>query len=187
MECFAKPGSLVLVQVDHLSSEMLGEIWEQLSSKGAKNVQFLPALTKKGRPGHLLLVDIPPERMSELEDFLVSDLGICGWHRLLSEHVHVGTEVVSQELVFRTPNGSLQLKVAGKRIKDSSVSIRPEHDGCVQVQTRLRQEGGLEVPLREIERLICEAMNSPEGSVVIDLSEGWQRRPDSALSLAKAI
>jgi uncharacterized protein (DUF111 family) len=81
---------LVSVQVDHLSGEMLGEIWKQLSSKGAKNVQFLSTLTKKGRPGHVLLVDIPPERMNELEDFLVSDLGVCGWHRLLSGHVHVG-------------------------------------------------------------------------------------------------
>jgi hypothetical protein len=125
--------------------------------------------------------------MRELEDFLVSDLGICGWHRLLSEHVHVGTEIVSYELSFRTPNGSIQMRVAGKRIKNSSVSIRPEHDGCVQVQTKLRQEGGLEVPLREIERLICEAMNSPESKIVIDLSEGWQLRPDSALSLVKAI
>jgi len=187
MKCFEKPGSLIIVQVDHLSGEMLGELWEQLSSKGAKNVQLLSTLTKKGRPGHLLLIDISPERMSELEDFLVSDLGVCGWHRLLSEHVHVGTEVVSRELIFRTPNGSLQMKVAGKRIKNSSVPIRPEHDGCVQVQTRLRQEGGLEVPLREIERLICEAMNSPESKFVIDLSEGWQRHPDSALSQAKAI
>lgn len=187
MECFAKPGSLVLVQVDHLSGEMLGEIWKQLSSKGAKNVQFLSALTKKGRPGYLLLVDIPPERMSELEDFLVFDLGVSGWHRLLSEHVHVVTEVVSRKLVFRTPNGSLQLKVAGKRIKNSSLSIRPEHDGCVQIQTRLRQEGGLEVPLRELERLICEAMNSPASKVVIDLSEGWQRRTGIGLSLVKAV
>jgi len=187
MKYFEEPGSLIIVQVDHLSGEMLGEIWEQLSSKGAKNVQLLSTLTKKGRPGHLLLIDICPERMSELEDFLVSDLGVCGWHRLLSEHVHVGTEVVSRELIFRTPNGSLQVKVAGKRIKNSSVPIRPEHDGCVQVQTRLRQEGRLEVPLREIERLICEAMNCPESKFVIDLSEGWQRHPDSALSQAKAI
>jgi uncharacterized protein (DUF111 family) len=187
MECFAKPGSLVLVQVDHLSGEMLGEIWEQLSSKGAKNVQFLSTLTKKGRPGYLLLIDISPERMSELEDFLVSDLGVCGWHRLLSEHVHVGTEVVSHELIFRTPNGRLQMKVAGKRIKNSSVSVRPEHDGCILVQTKLREEGGLEVPLREIERIICEAMNSLESQVTIDLSEGRQLSPDSALSLVKAI
>lgn len=187
MEFFAKPGSLVLVQVDHLSGEILGNLWEQLSSKGAKNVQFLSTLTKKGRPGHLLLIDIPPERMSDLEDFLVSDLGVCGWHRLLSEHAHVGTEVVSHKLIFRTPKGNLQMRVAGKRIKNSLVSIRPEHDGCVQVQAKLKQEGGLEVPLREIERFISEAMNSPDSKFVIDLSKGWQRNPENALSLVKAI
>ena len=89
MKLFEESGSLIIVQIDHLSGEMMGEIWGQLSSKGAKNVQLLSTLTKKGRPGQLLLIDISPEKISELEEFLVSELGVNGWHRLLTEHVHV--------------------------------------------------------------------------------------------------
>jgi uncharacterized protein (DUF111 family) len=160
MKCFEEPGSLIVVQVDHLSGEMLGEIWEQLSSKGAKNVQILSTLTKKGRPGQLLLIDLPPEKMSGVEEFLVSEMGVNGWHRLLSEHVHVAIEMVSYDLTFLTPVGRLGVKVAGKRIKNTSGSIRPEHDDCVHVQRKLRQEAGLEMSLWHLERLISEALNS---------------------------
>jgi uncharacterized protein (DUF111 family) len=187
MKCFEEPGSLIIVQVDHLSGEMLGEIWEQLSSKGAKNVQILSALTKKGRPGQLLLIDIPPENMSELEEFLVSEMGVNGWHRILSEHVHVDIEMVSYDLTFRTPAGRLRVKVAGKRIKNTSGSVRPEHGDCVQVQRKLRQEAGLEVSLWQLERLISKALNSSKRRVEINLCDDQQGGPGNVISLDKEI
>lgn len=187
MKCFEEPGSLLIVQVDHLSGEILGEIWEQLLSKGAKNVQILSTFTKKGRPGQLLLIDLPPEKMSEVEEFIVSEIRVNGWHRLLSEHVHVAIEMVSHDLTFRTHAGCLGVKVAGKRIKNMSGSIRPEHDDCVQVQKKLRQEVGLEVSLWQLERLISEAMNSSKRQVEINLCDDQQGGPVNVLTLDKEI
>ena len=169
MKLFEESGSLIIVQIDHLSGEMMGEIWEQLSSKGAKNVQLLSTLTKKGRPGQLLLIDISPEKISELEEFLVSELGVNGWHRLLTEHVHVEIEMIACDLTFRTPNNRLRVTVAGKRIKNTSGFIRPEHGDCVRVQRKLRQEEGLEVSLWQLERLISKALNSSKRQIEVKL------------------
>ena len=174
MKFFEESGSLIIVQIDHLSGEMLGEIWDQLSSKGAQNVQLLSTLTKKGRPGQLLLIDISPEKISELEEFLVSEMGVNGWHRLMTEHVHVDLEMITCDLTFRTPGNSLRAKIAGKRIKNTSGFIRPEHGDCVKVYRKLRQEEGLEVSLWQLERLISEALNSSKRPIEVNL-RGNQR------------
>jgi uncharacterized protein (DUF111 family) len=187
MKFFEESGSLIIVQIDHLSGEMLGGIWEQLSSKGAKNVQLLSTLTKKGRPGQLLLIDISPEKISELEEFLVSEMGVNGWHRLMTEHVYVDIEMVSCDLTFRTPGSRLRVKVAGKRIKNTSGFIRPEHGDCVKVQRKLRQEEGLELSLWQLERLIFEALNSSKRRIEVNLCGDQQDGFGNALILDKEI
>ena len=51
---------LLLVQIDDRSGEVLGNALEELMSLGARNVQLLSSVTKKGRPGHVLLIDLEP-------------------------------------------------------------------------------------------------------------------------------
>ena len=75
-------GILVMVQIDHLSGELLGGLSDRLIEKGAQNVQMIPTLSKKSRPAYLLLIDTSQERLPDLEEFLVVELGVTGWHRI---------------------------------------------------------------------------------------------------------
>ena len=68
-------GILVMVQIDHLSGELLGGLSDRLIEKGAQNVQMIPTLSKKSRPAYLLLIDTSQERLPDLEEFLVLELG----------------------------------------------------------------------------------------------------------------
>ncbi len=169
---------LTLVQVDHLSGELLGSAWDHLTAKGAKNIQILSALTKKGRPGQLLLIDAPVDRLPELEEYLVTGLGVSGWHRIPTEHVYIGTEVVNKELIFHMLDGDLSVTVQGKRILDHDVFVRPEHDDCVRVQEQLRRECNYEIVLRELERVIAEALNRTETEVEINLRPHRESQTD---------
>ena len=66
-------GQLIFAQIDHLGGEQLGTLIEVLFKEGVKNAHLVPSLTKKGRPGYLLFIDLgeeTPERISELfEDY----------------------------------------------------------------------------------------------------------------------
>jgi len=170
MKTYKNPASLFLVQVDHLSGEFLGAARKQLAAKGVINVQMLPSLTKKARPGHLLLIDAPQEKNEEVEAYLVKDLGVSGWHRIPTEHVHVGTQIIEKKLIFHTDTADVEINVFGKKIKEVQVHIRPEHESCVQVQKKLHQEFNFTIPLRELEKKIAEALNSQGAEFVIDLS-----------------
>lgn len=164
-------GTLVMVQIDHLSGELLGGLSDRLIEKGAQNVQIIPTLSKKSRPAYLLLIDTPRECLPDLEEFLVSELGVTGWHRIPTEHAYIATQVVSCTMVFPTQTDLLEIEVYGKRIEQACASARPEHDVCRRVQKRLYAEHALEIPLHEVERLVEQALNSGKPRVEVDLGK----------------
>ncbi len=181
------PGTFIMVQIDHLSGELLGELADRLMEKGAQNVQLIPTISKKSRPGHLLLIDSPQERLPDLEEFLVTELGVTGWHRIPTQHAHIATEFVSCTMAFLTQTDRFEIEVYGKRIKQASSFVRPEHDVCRQVQKRLHAEQGVEIPLHELERLAGQALNSGEPCVEVDLRKSYTFRRNISPSLKAVV
>ncbi len=163
-------GSLLFVQIDHLSGELLGEALTRLCSAGAMNVQLLPTLTKKGRPGQLLLVDVRHDRLAAVEEVLLAEFGVTGWHRLATQHVYFKTENLSCNLSILTSAGTICGQVEGKRLISPRGAIVPEHRSCVALRERLLAECGVQVPLREVARLVSSALNS-DGEPIIDLRD----------------
>jgi uncharacterized protein (DUF111 family) len=162
-------GILVMVQIDHLSGELLGGLSDRLIEKGAQNVQMIPTLSKKSRPAYLLLIDTSQEHLPDLEEFLVVELGVTGWHRIPTEHIRIATQAVSCTMVFPTQTNLLEIEVYGKRIEQACAYVRPEHDVCRRVQKRLSAEHGVDIPLHEVERLVEQALNSGKRRVEVDV------------------
>ena len=163
-----QPGNLLFVQVDHLSGELLGDALEQLYAAGASNVQILSTLTKKGRPGSLIMIDVLPGKLEAVERVVAVELGVTGWHRLATQHVHLRTEIVTRRLTILTPTGTLQEEVSGKRVAADGATARPEYRSCAALRDRLRREHGLWLPLYEVVRLAGEALQD-QGEATIDL------------------
>lgn len=89
---------LLLVQIDDRSGEVLGNALEELMSLGARNVQLLSSVTKKGRPGHVLLIDLEPAAEGRVGAYLAAELGAWGYQVLESAHRHFDT-VLEQRAV----------------------------------------------------------------------------------------
>lgn len=176
---------LILAQVDHVSGELLGEVLEQFHSVGASNVQLIHSLTKKGRPGQLLLIDVEEGELSTVEEALVAHLGVTGWHRLPTVHTHVATEIVTHSLTFHTAAGRLKANVRGKRLKDTRGAVKPEHASCVALRRQLQEELGVDLPIRELVRLIGQALNRDGDGAEIDLRPGAGPSPRAKSSPSK--
>jgi uncharacterized protein (DUF111 family) len=82
---------LILVQVDDRSGEVLGHALEELMRLGARNVQLLGSVTKKGRPGNVLLVDLEAEAEPAIAAYLAAELGAWGYQILEAQHRHFDT------------------------------------------------------------------------------------------------
>ncbi len=82
---------LILAQIDDRSGEVLGAALEELMGLGARNVQVLSSVTKKGRPGNVLLVDVEATLEPDVGAFLAVELGVWGYHVLETGHRHFDT------------------------------------------------------------------------------------------------
>jgi uncharacterized protein (DUF111 family) len=84
----AGPMRLMMAQVDDVPGELLGEFIRRAELLGARNVQIVPSVTKKGRPGYIIYVDVPTELEADVALLFGSELGAWGYRVLQAEHHH---------------------------------------------------------------------------------------------------
>jgi hypothetical protein len=95
---------LILAQIDDRSGEVLGHALEELMTLGARDVQLLSSVTKKGRPGYVLLVDLDAGLGSAVAAYLATELGVWGFHVLEADHRHF--EMVFEERIMTVACGA---------------------------------------------------------------------------------
>ena len=155
---YEKEGVVLLVQTDHLSGEVMGTAVSDLYNAGAFNVQVIPSVTKKNRPGHLFVIDCAPDGLRGVENVILDELESTGWHRLTSGHRHVATQIREYLLEFDTPKGPLSCSVRVKTVKSRPGRQRPEHDSCVQLRDLLKRHG-MDLSFSEVRQIILERLN----------------------------
>lgn len=137
-------GKVILAQVDHVSGETLGFALDRLFELGAKNVQLLQSMTKKNRPGYLLFIDLPPDKLEPIAFFLAKELGIWGYHLMETEHVHFEITMHKRRLRLledSSNRGEMTFNVKYIADKGSLLSIKIEHDFLVDLQKKLEAMG----------------------------------------------
>jgi uncharacterized protein (DUF111 family) len=139
----AGPVLLLMAQVDDAPGELLGEVMTTLVEKGAKNVQLLSSLGKKGRPGYVLMIDIPADREMDIAAVLGADLGIWGYRVLHSEHKHFDIERHETTVEVTTGGVTEVFPVRIKRILngDELLRVKAEHDDLSAICAALRTSG----------------------------------------------
>lgn len=173
---YTKEGLLFLAQVDHLSGEILGSAIEYLYAAGARNVQILPSVTKKNRPGQAILIDAPPARSDDIERVISEELGSTGWHRFKTEHRHQPVETVTKLVPVEIGSVRFNFELRGKRIKNQAGSVRPEHSSCLELQKALSERAGTEMPLRHIFTRSQNILNQATGeSTVLNFEPDLER------------
>lgn len=134
---------LLMAQIDDAPGELLGEVLKTLADKGAKNVQLLSSLGKKGRPGYVLMVDILAEQEREFAAVLGGDLGVWGYRVLHSDHKHFGIERYATTLEVMLGSVAKSFPMRIKRILDGDklLRIKAEHDDLSAVCAAFRTHG----------------------------------------------
>jgi uncharacterized protein (DUF111 family) len=157
-----KPGTLFLFQIDHLSGEEVGCLVEQLYGWGAKNVNVISTLTKKNRPGYLILVDAGCMDTAGLPEKMARLFGTCGCHRFETNHLCLSTDCRKVSLTVRCGDRlldeELEVKVIGEQ--DSPLSKRPEYDSLMNLCRRLEHALGFTISLPKLRRSVEAGLKS---------------------------
>jgi uncharacterized protein (DUF111 family) len=134
---------LLLAQVDDCSGEVLGEALTQLVAMGARNVQLLNSLTKKGRPGSVLLLDIERDLEPDVALFLAAELGVWGYHVLQSSHRHFDVSIEQRRIQLISGDSSHVFDVRCKFLKrrQELLRVKLEHADVVKMVSFARSSG----------------------------------------------
>jgi uncharacterized protein (DUF111 family) len=115
---------LLLVQIDDRSGEELHQGLEGLMDLGVRNYQVLSSLTKKGRPGFVLLLDLDSDVEDEIMSHLGAELGAWGYHRLESVHEHFDVAPETREVTFVFDGHRAQFTVSCKVLRRNDIVCR---------------------------------------------------------------
>ena len=137
--------TLVETNLDDMAPNLIAALTEDLMAAGALDVTVMPALMKKGRPGHVVTVMSPPELVAKLSDHLLRHSTTLGVRLAPLRRVIAGRRVVEVETRF----GSSRVKV--KELDGKPVDAAPEYEDC----RRISRETGID--LREVMRVVAEA------------------------------
>ncbi|MDO5848221.1 MAG: nickel pincer cofactor biosynthesis protein LarC [Methanobrevibacter sp.] len=98
--------NVIETNIDHLTGEELGYLFDLLLEKGARDVSLVPILMKKNRPGHILKVIAKKESTEQLIDIIFREVGTLGirivpnLHRGLAKREFIKKEVEIDDEIF---------------------------------------------------------------------------------------
>ena len=142
---------LVETNLDDMAPNLIAALTEDLMAAGALDVTVVPALMKKGRPGHVLTVMSPPELVARLSDHLLRHSTTLGLRLTPVQRVIAGRMVIE----VTTPIGSARVKV--KELDGKPIDVAPEYEDC----RRIARERGID--LREVMRVVAESARRQVG------------------------
>ena len=97
--------------VDDISGEVLGHLIDKIMSSGAKDITVSPAITKKGRPTHLVSIICDAESINGILNTLVSETGTLGVRIRNSSRYVVPRVIVTVPVVIHGKNFAVKCKV----------------------------------------------------------------------------
>jgi len=117
--------SVLQTQIDDLNPQVVAYTCEQLLALGAWDVFTQPITMKQGRPGILLTVICPPDRVPECQDLIFRETTTLGIRHFQQQRTLLERVIERVE----TPYGLVDIKVA--RHHGRIVNAQPEFRDCV--------------------------------------------------------
>ncbi len=136
---------VLTTQIDDLNPQVIGYIFELLFQAGAVDVFTQPIGMKKSRPGILLTVICPFDRLIECEQVIFTETSTLGIRRREEMRSILPREIQS----VTTKYGKVRVKIARNNLHgdDRIINIQPEYEDCATL-ARIYQ-----VPWREVHQL----------------------------------
>lgn len=119
--------SVIETNIDHMSGEELGFLFDLLLIEGASDVSMVPIIMKKNRPGHLIKIISKPVLVDHLVNILFRETGTLGIR--VSENTHRGIaerQFIPLDINVGGHIYTINFKIG--LIGDEIISHRPEYE-----------------------------------------------------------
>lgn len=123
---------VIETNMDHLSGESIGYLFEKLMDEGARDVVIIPVIMKKNRPGNIIKVISKKEDTDNLVSVLFKETGTLGIR--VSQDIHRGVanvRFISLEIDFDGQIEPINFKIG--TTGDEIISYRPEFEDIKKI------------------------------------------------------
>ena len=123
--------TLLQAQIDDLNPQVIGYLFEVLLQAGALDV-FTEAIgMKKSRPGILLTVICPPEKVTHCEQIIFGETTTLGIRRLQQQRSILPRKIESIETAY----GTVRVKIASQGTGENRriMNVQPEYEDCATI------------------------------------------------------
>lgn len=117
--------------IDDMNPEIFGYVGDRLLKTGALDCYFTPVQMKKGRPGVLLTIVAPAEKVTELEELLFRETTTLGIRKYSVERSCLERE--QQTVTVR----GFPIKIKTAFFHGELLKYAPEYEDCLQVSRNL--------------------------------------------------
>jgi hypothetical protein len=128
-------------QIDDLNPQAIGYVFERLFAAAALDVFTQPIGMKKSRPGILLTVICPADKVDACERIIFQETTTLGIRRTIQQRTILDRALHQVHTEF----GDIQIKVA--KLGDQVVNIQPEYEDCAAIAAQHN------LPWREVHQL----------------------------------
>ena len=130
--------TVIETTIDDMNPQFYDYVMEKLFEMEIQEVFLTPIMMKKNRPGTLLTVICPSEKLPSIIEFLLSETTTLGlrWHE--EERERADREILTLE----TRHGKIRFKLA--QWEGRVVNLSPEYEDCKRLASKKR------VPLKDI-------------------------------------
>jgi uncharacterized protein (TIGR00299 family) protein len=141
--------SILETNLDNVTGELMGHIFNVLFKFGAKDVSVIPTITKKNRPGHLLRVIAKPSDCDTLSEVIIRETGTLGVRVIPYVHRNIASrKIITITLEIREKRAEIRIKIG--MIGDEIISIKPEYEDVRKVSEET------EIPLKDVTNMAID-------------------------------
>ncbi|MEL4305754.1 nickel pincer cofactor biosynthesis protein LarC [Methanococcoides sp. LMO-2] len=132
--------------VDDVTGEVLGSLFDKLMEVGAKDVAITPTTMKKGRSGHIIQVIARPEDSTRIAGELMRQTGTLGVRVIPTKHRFIADRRIGKiTIVIAEQEYEVSVKIAQDK-SGEILHISAEYEDCRQISDVS------ELPLKEVMR-----------------------------------
>jgi hypothetical protein len=138
---------VIETNIDHLTGEEIGYLFDKLLSCGASDVSITPIIMKKNRQGSLLKVISRKDKREDILDVIFKETGSLGIRIIPTSHRGIAKrEFKKKTFEINGKNYEVTFKIG--YVNGETISKRPEYEDL----KRIAEDSGL--PLRKVKELI---------------------------------
>jgi pyridinium-3,5-bisthiocarboxylic acid mononucleotide nickel chelatase len=119
--------TVVECEIDDMNPQIFGVAMERLYGAGALEVFYVAVQMKKNRPGTLLTVIVPPEKLAAITDVIFRETTTIGLRHYDADRECLAREIISVD----TTLGPVRFKIS--RRNGQIVTATPEFDDCARI------------------------------------------------------